>query len=94
VFTIGESASAPLDDSDHKIPFTFDGTIDKITILLEPPQLAAADIEKLKQAETAKNANTEARTAGKNQFGSKSPSTLRRVGWLFLLVDTRSQFNA
>ena len=41
----------PVDDRDYQVPFKFTGTIDKITIRLEPPVLSAEDVEMLKKAE-------------------------------------------
>jgi hypothetical protein len=58
VFNIGNAAGTPLDDKDYKIPFKFDGTIDKITITLEPPQLTPEDIKKLKEAEIRQAADS------------------------------------
>jgi hypothetical protein len=40
-----------------KIPFKSTGTIDKLTIKLEPPKLSPEDVKKLKEAEVKMNAN-------------------------------------
>jgi arylsulfatase len=50
-FDIGSDTGSSVDDQDYQVPFTFTGTIDKLTIALQPPQLTPADVEKLKQAE-------------------------------------------
>jgi arylsulfatase A-like enzyme len=50
-FDIGSDTGSPVDDQDYQIPFTFTGTIDKLTIAVEKPQLTPADIQKLKEAE-------------------------------------------
>lgn len=50
-FDIGSDTGSPIDDQDYKLPFTFTGKIDKLTISLEKPKLTPADIQKLKQAE-------------------------------------------
>ena len=50
-FDIGSDTGSPIDDQDYKVPFTFTGTIDKLTIAVDRPQLTPADVQKLKQAE-------------------------------------------
>jgi len=57
VVNIGDATLSPVDDKDYQIPFKFTGTIDKITIKLEPPQLSPEDIKKLKEAEMRMEAN-------------------------------------
>jgi hypothetical protein len=57
VFNIGDAAGTPLDDADYSIPFPFSGTIDKVTIKLEPPQLSPEDLKKLKAAEAKQAAD-------------------------------------
>jgi hypothetical protein len=42
-FDIGSDTRTPVDDKDYQVPFPFTGKIDKLTIKLGPPQLAAAD---------------------------------------------------
>jgi arylsulfatase len=50
VVNIGDATLTPVDDRDYQVPFKFTGTIDKITIRLEPPVLSAEDVEMLKKA--------------------------------------------
>ena len=50
-FDTGEDTGSPVSDS-YKAPFRFGGTIKKIEIDLAPEKLGAADLEKLKRAET------------------------------------------
>jgi arylsulfatase A-like enzyme len=50
-FDVGSDTGSSIDDQDYKVPFNFTGTINKLTITLEPPQLTPADIQKLKEAE-------------------------------------------
>jgi arylsulfatase len=50
VVNIGDATITPVDDRDYQVPFKFTGTIDKITIRLEPPVLSAEDVEMLKKA--------------------------------------------
>ena len=50
-FDIGADTGTPIDDQDYQVPFNFTGTIDKLTIAVERPQLTPADIQKLKAAE-------------------------------------------
>ncbi|HTQ51312.1 MAG TPA: arylsulfatase [Candidatus Acidoferrales bacterium] len=52
-FDIGSDTGTPVDDDDYKVPFAFTGTIDHLNITVEPPVLTPADMEKLKQAESA-----------------------------------------
>ncbi|MFO1392835.1 MAG: arylsulfatase [Steroidobacteraceae bacterium] len=57
VVNIGDATLTPVDDRDYRIPFKFTGTINKITIKLEPPVLSPQDVEKLKQAELKRAAD-------------------------------------
>jgi len=50
-FDIGSDTGSSVDDQDYQTPFTFTGTIDKLTIAVQHPQLTPADVEKLKKAE-------------------------------------------
>jgi hypothetical protein len=50
-FDIGSDTGSSVDDQDYQVPFNFTGTIDKLTIAVQHPQLTPADMEKLKQAE-------------------------------------------
>jgi len=58
VVNIGDATLTPVNDQDYQIPFKFTGTIDKIRIKLEPPQLTPADVQKLKEAETKQAADS------------------------------------
>jgi len=40
-----------VDDRDYKVPFRFTGTIEKLTVALDPPKLTPEDVKKLKEAE-------------------------------------------
>ncbi len=50
-FDIGSDTGTPVDDSDYHTPFTFTGTLDKLTVTVDRPQLSAEDIESLRAAE-------------------------------------------
>ena len=52
-FNIGSSGAHPVDDDDYKVPFKFTGTINKVTIALDPPKLTPDDVQKLKAAQRA-----------------------------------------
>ena len=49
-FNIGSAGASPVDDNDYKVPFKFTGTINKVTIALDPPVLTPADIKTLESA--------------------------------------------
>jgi arylsulfatase A-like enzyme len=49
-FDIGSDTGTPIDDKDYQVPFTFTGTVNKLTLALDAPQLTPADVKKLKQA--------------------------------------------
>ena len=51
VVNIGTAAGTPVDDKDYKVPFKFNGRIDKLTITLEPPQLTPEDVQQLQAAQ-------------------------------------------
>jgi arylsulfatase A-like enzyme len=42
-FDIGSDTGTPVDDKDYQIPFAFNGTLNKLTIKLEPQQMGLAD---------------------------------------------------
>jgi arylsulfatase A-like enzyme len=42
-FDIGSDTATPVDDKDYQCPFAFNGTLNKLTIKLEPQQMALAD---------------------------------------------------
>jgi len=48
-FDIGADTGTPVSE-DYQVPFKFTGTLDKLTLKIDRPQLSAADIEKLKEA--------------------------------------------
>jgi arylsulfatase A-like enzyme len=52
-FNIGEAGAQPVDDSDYKTPFNFTGTINKVTIAVDPPVLSPAEIQKMQSANAA-----------------------------------------
>jgi arylsulfatase len=54
---IGTAAGTPVDDKDYKIPFKFNGRIDKVTITLEPPKLTPEDVKKLQAAQARQAAD-------------------------------------
>jgi hypothetical protein len=57
VFNIGDAAGTPVDDKDYTIPFKFTGKIDKLTIVLDRPQLTPEDVKKLQEAEAKQGAD-------------------------------------
>ena len=50
-FDIGSDTLTGVNDADYKPPFTFTGTLNKLTIKVDRPQLSPEDIKKLKTAE-------------------------------------------
>jgi arylsulfatase A-like enzyme len=54
-FDIGSDTGTPVEDKDYQVPFKFSGTINKLTISVEPPKLTSADVAKLKEAEAKAN---------------------------------------
>jgi len=48
-FDVGIDLRTSVDDKDYQVPFKFTGKLNKLTISLEPPQLAAADQKTLQQ---------------------------------------------
>jgi arylsulfatase len=48
-FDIGADTGTPVSD-DYQVPFKFNGTLDKLTLKIDRPQLSPADIERLKEA--------------------------------------------
>jgi arylsulfatase len=45
-FDVGSDTGTPVDDKDYQVPFAFNGTLNKLTIKLEPAQLSPADQKK------------------------------------------------
>lgn len=52
-FDIGSATGTPVDDADYKLPFSFTGKIDKLTITVEPPTLTPQDMERLREGQAA-----------------------------------------
>jgi len=50
-FDIGSDTETGVNDEDYTPPFTFTGTLNKLTIKLDRPQLSPADIQKLQAAQ-------------------------------------------
>ena len=48
---VGSDTGTPVADSDYEVPFAFNGTIRKITLTIDRPELSPSDIEKLKTAQ-------------------------------------------
>jgi len=49
-FDVGVDTRTPINDKDYKVPFAFNGKINKLTYNLGPSQLFTSDVEKLKAA--------------------------------------------
>ena len=49
-FDIGSDSGTPVDDKDYQVPFRFTGTIEKLTVALEPPKLTPEDRKRLMDA--------------------------------------------
>ncbi len=56
-FDVGSDTGTSVDDQDYQVPFAFNGTLSKLTLTIERPQLAPADIEKMKAAERNNHAS-------------------------------------
>jgi hypothetical protein len=50
-FDVGADTGTPVDDKDYQVPFKFTGKLDKLTLVINRPQLTPEDMEKLKQAQ-------------------------------------------
>ncbi|MBL9141395.1 MAG: sulfatase-like hydrolase/transferase, partial [Phycisphaerae bacterium] len=50
-FDIGSDSLTGVNDADYLPPFTFTGTLNKVTVKVDRPKLSAADIAKLKDAQ-------------------------------------------
>ena len=50
-FDVGADTGTPVADQDYKVPFRFNGKIDKLTLTINRPQLSPEDIKKLQAAE-------------------------------------------
>jgi len=49
-FDVGVDLRTGVNDKDYKAPFPFNGTIDKLTVNLGPPQLSASDQKRSAEA--------------------------------------------
>ena len=49
-FDVGSDTGTPVEDHDYQVPFTFTGTINKLTFSIEPPKLTQEDERKLQEA--------------------------------------------
>jgi arylsulfatase A-like enzyme len=47
---VGSDTGTPVDDGDYKVPFAFNGKIDKITLTIDRPKLTPEDIKQLDMA--------------------------------------------
>jgi len=56
-FDIGSDTETGVYDTDYKPPFTFTGTLNKLTVKVDRPQLSPADIQKIKDAQAAAGDN-------------------------------------
>jgi arylsulfatase len=48
-FDVGADTGTPVDDQDYQVPFTFTGTLNKLTLTIDRPQLTPDDIKLLTQ---------------------------------------------
>ena len=49
-FDVGADTGSPVEDKDYKTPFRFTGTLHKLTLTIDRPELSPEDIEKLQAA--------------------------------------------
>ena len=50
-FDVGADTGTPVDDADYQVPFRFAGTLGKLTLSIDRPQLSDADKQRLMAAE-------------------------------------------
>jgi arylsulfatase len=50
-FDVGADTGTPVNDADYQVPFRFAGTLDKLTLSIDRPQLSDADKQRLMAAE-------------------------------------------
>ena len=62
-FDVGADTLTGVDDRDYQPPFAFNGTIDKLTITIDRPQLTPADIKKLQEANAGSHKTSESARA-------------------------------
>jgi arylsulfatase len=48
-FDVGADTGTPVDDQDYQVPFAFTGTLARLTISIDRPQLTAADEQLLRE---------------------------------------------
>ena len=56
-FDVGSDTETGVNDADYNPPFTFTGTLNKLTVKLDRPKLSPADIKKLQDAQAAAGDN-------------------------------------
>jgi len=49
-FDVGADTGTPVDDRDYKVPFKFNGNLEKLTLTIDRPKLSPEDIKKLETA--------------------------------------------
>jgi arylsulfatase len=54
---IGSDTGTPVNDADYRVPFVFNGKIDRVTLTLDRPKLSPEDIRKLEAARLEKKAS-------------------------------------
>ena len=52
-FDVGSDTLTGVNDADYQPPFTFTGTLNKLTLTVDRPQLSEADIKSLQAADAA-----------------------------------------
>jgi arylsulfatase len=50
-FDVGADTGSPVADEDYQTPFRFTGTLNKLTLTVDRPELSPADIQKLQAAQ-------------------------------------------
>jgi arylsulfatase len=58
-FDIGSDTGTPVDDQDYQVPFRFTGTLRKLAIKINRPQLTPADVKKLTEESQRSNKASE-----------------------------------
>ncbi len=48
---VGSDTLTGVDDRDYQVPFTFNGTINKITLTIDRPKLSPEDIKRLREGQ-------------------------------------------
>ena len=74
---IGSDTGTPVDDNDYSTPFTFTGTLNKVTLNIDRPKLSPEDIKRLQEAARAAGDGPSARC--REWFGcERRAASLRR----------------